>query len=222
MPCGTRQNYTGILFGEFLGNYRIVRFLPIHDTGSFILLICYNISILFIVLTLALWVCQQAYRQCDTGDNCHKHDPECWFSPIRDIFDASTGIPLPKGEWCSCDDASSCRQLQQRCGVLDTDILPQLVNHRLVTTHLHIPTRKDKCHPNQRIEAVERQCKKCKYLYHMVKATNMVLLVENDVRLFLFLQATGQINPRFQKPNHKRRLHIIRDKDIVTQWNGYL
>ena len=63
-------------------------------------------------------------------------------------------------------------------------------------------------------QSQERKC-----LHNMVESLDVVLLVENDILLFLISEIAGQIDFRTEQADHKGRLDIICDEDIISKWN---
>ena len=53
----------------------------------------------------------------------------------------------------------------------------------------------------------------------MVESLDVVLLVENDILLFLISEIAGQIDFRTEQADHKGRLDVIYDEDIISKWN---
>lgn len=55
----------------------------------------------------------------------------------------------------------------------------------------------------------------------MVESLDVVLLMENNILLFLISEITGQVDFWTEQADHKGRLDIICDEDIVPQWNDH-
>ena len=61
-------------------------------------------------------------------------------------------------------------------------------------------------------QSQERKC-----FHNMVESLDVVLLVENDILLFLISEIAGQIDFRTEQADHKGRLDIICDEDIISK-----
>jgi len=147
-------------------------------------------------MVIPCWICQQTNRQRYTGDNGYQHNPERRLTPVGQISDAAFSIALAKGQRGTGNDAPSGGQRQKRSGIVRPDIAANLADHGLITAHFHVLAGQSECHPDQRIEPVDRKCQKCQCLYDMVKVLDVILFVEDDILLFLFFQIAGKIDFR--------------------------
>ena len=133
------------------------------------------------------------------GQHCKAHnpgqnaDPFLGLFPLCHIFNSSFRVSLAKGQGRTCDDAMSHSKGQQRRGIVCPDTLAQFFNNSFVTAHFHILAGEDKGCPNHRIKPMNAQRSKSKMLRNMVKSSEVVLLMGNDVSHLLYRQIRGKI-----------------------------
>lgn len=95
-------------------------------------------------------------------------------------------------------------QSQKRSGIVCPNVAADLADHSLVAAHLHVFACQNKRYPDKRIEPMNCQSQERKCFHNMIESLDVVLLVENDILLFLISEITGQIDFRTEQARPQR------------------
>ena len=108
-------------------------------------------------------------------------------------------------------------QPQERLRIIRPNLLPQMLDDRFVTAHLHILPGKAERQPHQRIEPVQAQGAIAQQLPHMVAPADMVLLVGNDEPALVHRGAGGQVDPGPEYPQDEGGSNAVGKIDFPLQ-----
>ena len=142
-----------------------------------------------------------------------------WGMENGHIPHPTLGLSLAEGQGHTGNQPLVGGKAQKRLGIIRPDVLPQAVENRLVAAHFHILPTQEEGQPHQGIEPVDAQSQIAQQLPQGVTPMQVMPLVGDDKAALLLGGIPGQIDFRTEQADHKGRLDIICDEDIISKWN---
>ena len=175
---------------------------------------------LIVSLNGVLRVCQETHRNDCAGDQRHHNYPKRRFLVIQNRFYTLFHADLTKGQRTRCNyapvDTAGHKCLSIVCSLLVAKVFDDL----FITGKLNVTAQQDIGKPQQRVEPMNRQQEETKGFPPMVFASNMRLLMGDNVFQILSVQFERQINSRLDDAKHKRGIYILTLEDVVLVANS--
>ena len=90
-----------------------------------------------------LRVRQKTDRNCDAGNDCRHHDPECGFAVVHDRPDPILHAHLTEGQRTGGNHAPVDTAMDQGLGIVGSLLIAHLLNDLLITSQFDVPTQQD-------------------------------------------------------------------------------
>ncbi len=137
-----------------------------------------------------------------TDNERQRRYPNGRLFPAQRIFNPRPDAALAESQRSGRRKTSARGKGKQRCRV-KAAVRARRFEHSFVTAHLHVAAHEAERKPHKRIKPVHRQYQKRKGLYDMIEASQMIILVRDNIRPFALAQTKRNVYFGVQKSHDK-------------------